>query len=460
MKNITAFYDRWAAGTAGRKTREGHYRIGIDGTTFEYHGKGRKVEEGVDILARKLKDGMILCNASRFDRCGSFMRGTMSPLQYHMDKAGHVMLPFSVFAEAKLDIRKIRMVERAGNEELEVAKREWVEYKKEYQMVDPWSTATLAADPRLDPTKIVVYCEEGEQREHVTDKDGNDVTRKLPDGGEEYVYKTVKVWRARYCDRGMLETRHFIGAMLLRIGSRHFLFDVDRNEVRHYRFNPFLVELAGQPKTITEAYASLKPEAVIKAEKAGVAVVRQGEWFFIETDREISDTDPVFAKDSKNYMRLEKACPSVIKYGLSTEFMPDYRMGRNAGDVKYNSERVIDGLKECTGQVRGYVLSKYRKRVIAACRQYAAAVASHAKELGAYIEKSENNRFFSYGGSLQAGGNRPNVVSKLAKIKGVSYVRGTVTHSGREHEPIELKKWCLAVPNTSVKSWTIRGDVD
>jgi hypothetical protein len=39
-------------------------------------------------------------------------------------------------------------------------------------------------------------------------------------------------------------------------------------------------------------------------------------------------------------------------------------------------------------------------------------------------------------------------------------VLGTVTHSGREHEPVELKKWCLAVPNTSVKSWTIRGDVD
>jgi hypothetical protein len=140
--------------------------------------------------------------------------------------------------------------------------------------------------------------------------------------------------------------------------------------------------------------------------------------------------------------------------------MPDYRMSRNAGDLKYNSERVIDGLKECGGQVRGCVLPQYRKRVIAASRQYAAAVASHAKVLGAYMEKSENNRFYSYGGSLQPGSNRPNNVSRLAKIKGVSYVLGTVSHSGREHEPVELKKWCLAVPNTSVKSWTIRGDVD
>lgn len=30
MKNIENMFDRWAAGTAGRKTREGHYFINAD----------------------------------------------------------------------------------------------------------------------------------------------------------------------------------------------------------------------------------------------------------------------------------------------------------------------------------------------------------------------------------------------------------------------------------------------
>lgn len=41
------------------------------------------------------------------------------------------------------------------------------------------------------------------------------------------------------------------------------------------------------PSTVEEAYASLKPEEVLKAEEDGDIVIRQGEWFFVEvTDEE------------------------------------------------------------------------------------------------------------------------------------------------------------------------------
>lgn len=62
---------------------------------------------------------------------------------------------------------------------------------------------------------------------------------------------------------------------------------------------------------------------------------------------------------------------------------------------------------------------------------------------------------------LRAGRNRPNNVSKYATLKdGTHVVTGYVEHSGREHAKLVLDGWFKAVPNTSVQSFTITGDVD
>jgi len=61
---------------------------------------------------------------------------------------------------------------------------------------------------------------------------------------------------------------------------------------------------------------------------------------------------------------------------------------------------------------------------------------------------------------LRAGNNRPNKVDKLFIYEGIHYCKGTVTHTGREHEPVELEKWHIAVPNTAVNSYTITGNID
>jgi hypothetical protein len=83
------------------------------------------------------------------------------------------------------------------------------------------------------------------------------------------------------------ENVHFTGATLFEVDGKQFLFDIDRREVKHGIFNPFLVKMPKPCKTIAAAYVALKPKAVRDAEKKGLKVLRQGEWFFIPTERKI-----------------------------------------------------------------------------------------------------------------------------------------------------------------------------
>jgi hypothetical protein len=86
---------------------------------------------------------------------------------------------------------------------------------------------------------------------------------------------------------------HFTGATLFRVDDHYFLFDFDRRELEHHILNPFLVELVRPALTIADAYEQLKPDVVKVAEKLGVKVLRQGEWFFIQTpsDVKVASTD-------------------------------------------------------------------------------------------------------------------------------------------------------------------------
>jgi len=80
------------------------------------------------------------------------------------------------------------------------------------------------------------------------------------------------------------EDVHFTGASLFSVDKKCYLFDVDRREVEHRVFNPFLAEIPTLVNSIAEAYEALKPSQVNKAEKQGLNVLRQGEWFFIPSD--------------------------------------------------------------------------------------------------------------------------------------------------------------------------------
>jgi hypothetical protein len=165
--------------------------------------------------------------------------------------------------------------------------------------------------------------------------------------------------------------RHFTGVKLFKIEDKLFLFDVDRREIDHKIFNPFLVELKDNTlTTIESAYDSLMPKEVKDALKKGTTVHRQGEWFFIEV---------------KN---------------VSPDVTPDQERPRWGTNPKLENVRL----------------------------------------------------------ELRAGNNSPNYASECLRDRNL--VKGTISHSGREHADLRLKVWCKPIVNTSISSFTITGDVD
>lgn len=189
----------------------------------------------------------------------------------------------------------------------------------------------------------------------------------LEKGPKEKIVRKVKKYNSKTQENEWIdETVHFTGASLFSIQNKYFLFDIDRREVKHKVFNPFLVELPKKVTTIKEAYRSLKPEEVWEAESEFKDVKRQGEWFFIPVDYN----------------------------GPADASRPE--------EVKWQ------------GPIRRMI--------------------------------------------LRAGQNRPNYATEGVESK--MYVKGEITHSGREHADLLLKTWHKAVPNTATKSFTITGDVD
>jgi hypothetical protein len=75
---------------------------------------------------------------------------------------------------------------------------------------------------------------------------------------------------------------HFTGASLFKNGDKTFLFDIDREEIKHNIFNPFIVEIPVKVNTIKDAYNALVPKEVKDALDVGNKVLRQGEHFFIK----------------------------------------------------------------------------------------------------------------------------------------------------------------------------------
>jgi len=213
------------------------------------------------------------------------------------------------------------------------------------------------------------------------------------------------------------ETVHFMGARLFSVESNtdlgdkkiKFLFDIDRKEIDNKIFNPFLVQVPenGTPITsINQAYDCLMPNEVKDAIANGEHVKRQGEWFFIPTK-----TNP-----------LSKIA------GLTEEQRKEYAL---AMAIKKQSN-----WDTTLSEMLGEELTEKYKNI------------GYIPEVG--VKRME----------LRAGKNRPNHAEKGLNSDGISYVKGKVSHSGREHADIVLDGWHIALPNTAIDSFTITGDID
>lgn len=220
----------------------------------------------------------------------------------------------------------------------------------------------------------------------------------LEQSGSEVVKRAYKEWKGDKEVEVMREV-HFTGASLFKVEDTHFLFDIDRNEIVHGIFNPFIVTLKYSTKTIKEAYEQLQPASVVKAVKAGKKVLRQGEWFFIPVSN----------------VKLPKLTKTKILEVMATNTFSNDMIESLIGKKKL--ERLKKSLVKSTSMV--------------------------PRQL-----------------SLQVGKNRPNNAQLGFQRKGKTFVKGKISHSGREHKDIVLKQWYEAVPNTSAKSVQITGDID
>ena len=316
-----------------------------------------------DVIAFKTGEGMVLGNASILPLVGRTMawgyehpNNRQTVIQGIMEASRkYEMVPFNVFSEANLNLSTFKTIHTGGAETVKRNRNnpKWRHYEKEKM-----------------------------EREGIPEF--------LP------------------------EDAHFMGSKLFSVSNKEtdtektFLFDIDRNEIKHGIFNPFLVEVPqnGTPiKTVPEAYDSLTLEAVKKAREAGKNVIRQGEWFFIPT-----------------------AESPIVEENLTTEQKRERVMALAVKD-SYGSDK--DKMKELLG-------TEEFERL---------------KNLS--IPHTEVKRF-----ELRAGKNRPNHAEKGIQVGEKYFVSGEVSHSGREHKTITLDGWHEAMPNEAIGSFTITGDVD
>ena len=278
-----------------------------------------------------------------------------------------VMVPFNVFEQANLDLHSFAMVDKGPEEtfQLEVTNPKYSNYNK-----------------------------------HLTEQRGGtyDIPAKIK------------------------QERHFIGAMLFNVSNSNgktsqFLFDVDRNEIEHNIFNPFLVELPNSwNKTIHDAYGSLIPYEVKREKDRGKEVLRQGEWFLVKQNEDIFN-DLEIISDKVEKEKLNETLLGIMYNHLTQE-------------DRWKISRLIDNSME---------------RKWSETDQY-------KKTLQKYV--------LSEAFTLRAGPNRPNRAEKGFKLNNHTYVSGCFSHTGREHHDLNLEGWYEAIPNRAVKSVTVTGDID
>lgn len=122
----------------------------------------------------------------------------------------------------------------------------------------------------------------------------------------EYTKIEIVDWVAdRWIDTGRFNRHgnaiydHELGAALINYDDRQFISSIDPSgRGRLY----FLTELSGKADTVEEALELLKPPEVREAEANDLAVLRQGEWFFVPT--------PINPKD---YVRCTNKAIAIFK---------------------------------------------------------------------------------------------------------------------------------------------------
>lgn len=359
--NKAAFIEGFVSGTLGNKRIEGNYST-VDGRDLIYNALGR--DGGTETIAVRLESGLVFSNANTLRFADTHM--AWGSRTHHWGQA---------------EIQ--RTLESLG------------------AMPLPFSVFTTA---NLNIREAVI----------VEKADAEDVSLTIPPG----------TWNQDLQhSQGGTATRHYVGACLLKVGGSCFLFDIDREEIKHGRFNPFVVKLPREAKSIAEAYEMLIPQKVADAIAQGLKVERQGEWFFVHRFATLPEDRP---KATAELIERATRAPHVLQFGG----VPEGRY--TSGSNLYNT--FTDPAQQA---------------------KYEDAVAEWTK---ANVELAS---YSPIAGELRAGKNRPNTVERFVSYNGMTLVSGKVKHTGREHRDLDLgAEWFEAIPNAAVESWQVSGDID
>lgn len=206
---------------------------------------------------------------------------------------------------------------------------------------------------------------------------------------------------------------HFTGALLLENSGRKFLMDLDRREVQHGIWNPFFCEVAPKAESIGQAYDSMIPNEVKEAMDKGIEVLRQGEWFFINTGKtQVIQKNEYFLWESEGTENLFGVRSSNISHGKGR---PNSLL-----ILKNSPDESLNGL---------------------AC--------------GIVTHSGREHAPLCLGGTITEFKNYNNKTEGL-KTKTLTEKSSLSLDDG---ESMDLKLWKV-VPNTTVSNFTITGDID
>lgn len=132
---------------------------------------------------------------------------------------------------------------------------------------------------------------------------------------------------------------HVLGSVVLYKNDRYYLASLDESRY-------FVSELSRKPRSVKDAFESLKPSVVRKAERKGVAVKRQGEWFFLPTsfdDRAMADYDDLTLTQLKS---VSKPSPLPVRNPQSNQHVCRNFVARGSlfarGKVRHPEHRTLD----------------------------------------------------------------------------------------------------------------------
>ncbi|MFA5445402.1 MAG: hypothetical protein WC262_10580, partial [Bacteroidales bacterium] len=126
MSTVYEFMEKFVAGTLGKKTKEGRWKVERDnGVEFLiYHPLRADLPVGTtETLACRLVDGTVLVNANRMRyigaKCayGKMVRPQVkTEEQGYLERCGAVPIPFTLFGEANMNIAQFVLVTKPHEE--------------------------------------------------------------------------------------------------------------------------------------------------------------------------------------------------------------------------------------------------------------------------------------------------------------------------------------------------------